>query len=406
MITEWFYGVLENVCKALYQRDNPTPGPGDGFGLTVAARDGRLAVASQTSFAGIVHVFDLASGQLLKTIANPQPKPNDHFGLQLAVNKQFVVASSAAELDGRVFVSGGGRAGSGGYFLSRPDASTAHYGECFEVEGNLLAVAAGGISWGTKGAVYLHDATTGKLLRTIDDPSPGHAFATSIALDAGRVAIGAPLTSGKNLEAVGQVYLAKADTGAMVSIPHPEPVGDNEHFGASLALRSGLLAVAAPNRVVDGREVAGAVYLYDAANPSKPFKTLANHDKDRFVFGARIAIGDHYIAITSLLRTPNSDYNRPAFVSLYSRKGNFVCDVPNPGDDHNGFGAGWVSRSVTIGGETIVVGAPNTEVFTAPGAGAVYAYQVGPIVQIPKNIELPGAAGQKQLTPERRPSRR
>ncbi len=127
---------------------NPTPDANDHFGYAVAGLEDRVivgAMGDDTSGidAGIVHMFDATSGELVRTFHNPHPYPNDLFGSSVAASGNFILIGA------------------------RFDHSV--------------------------GVVYLFDASTGLLLHTYQSPSPtvGNAFGISLALVDGKVLIGA-----------------------------------------------------------------------------------------------------------------------------------------------------------------------------------------------------------------------
>lgn len=134
---------------------DPTPVPGGEFASSVAA-SGNIAVVGSINEtvngqggAGAVHVYDLASGGLLRTIPNPDPAPDDDFGTVVA-------------LDGNILVVG----------VPNDDG-------------------AGGTS---SGSAYVFDVTTGNLLHWLHDTAPQvlDNFGTSVAVSGNRVAVGNP----------------------------------------------------------------------------------------------------------------------------------------------------------------------------------------------------------------------
>ena len=216
--------------------DDPTPSRnwsgGDGFGGAVAL-DGELALVgaplddTRGGDVGQAHLFDAATGVLLRTLDDPTPDPEAFDG----------------DYDGDLFgwsvAVGGGRA---------------------------LVGAPGDDTRGERvGQAHLFDAT-GALLRTLDNPSPRgeDGFGVSVALDGDRALVGAPNAWGGS--GAGRTHLFDAATGALLrtlddpadrSVPHPvssdKPNTQFTEFGAAVALDGDRALVGAPYAGTAGR---------------------------------------------------------------------------------------------------------------------------------------------------------
>jgi hypothetical protein len=149
---------------------DPSPVNADAFGYSLAAVGSNLAIGAPAANpylvnnAGIVYVYDPATGNPLMTLPNPEPEVGDRFGQALA--------------------------DSGGDLL---------VGAPLKDAGGIL----------NAGAAFLFDGTTGDLLQTYRNPSPstGDQFGAAVAaLGIDEVVIGAPY---KDLGATmaGAVYL-------------------------------------------------------------------------------------------------------------------------------------------------------------------------------------------------------
>ncbi len=177
--------------------NNPTPGYYDHFGNSVAfTPHGNLLIGASgdntgAESSGSVYLFNGTSGDLLLTINNPTPGYHDNFGNSVA--------------------------------------STPH--------GNLL-IGAKGDSTGSEssGSVYLFNGTSGDLLLTINNPTPGYYdhFGNSVASTPhGNLLIGA---KGDNAgsESSGSAYLFNGVSGdLLLTINNPTP-DDLDHFGNSV----------------------------------------------------------------------------------------------------------------------------------------------------------------------------
>ena len=106
------------------------------------------------------------------------------------------------------------------------------------------------------GTAYLFDATTGNLLRTLDNPNPAvsDAFGVSVGISGNTVAVGA---NSADIGAVnaGAVYLFDAATGAQLQmLNNPTLTWDN--FGISVSVvGSGVVVGASSNDTGAGMRV-------------------------------------------------------------------------------------------------------------------------------------------------------
>ena len=166
------------------------------------------------------------------------------------------------------------------------------FGYCVSVSGDLLAVGAVGDDPGgiyAAGGVYLFErdaqgawnpADTGNLgsiAGHILNPQPELAdtFGFSVSVSGGLLAVGAHVDDPGDVTDAGSIYLYERDpqgvwnpanTGNLGSIPghiaNPGPE-ETDHFGQSLSVSSGVLAVGASRDDSGGVLDAGSIYLYE-----------------------------------------------------------------------------------------------------------------------------------------------
>ena len=138
--------------------------PVNSFGASVAVdRRGSILVGTPGKWldgvdGGAVFRFDAASGELLSLIANPAPESGDFFGDSMAV------ASSDGDDDGDE---------EGGLLIIGAPRDDDPDGPAGPIPGVVNV-----------GAVFVFDAATDALLRTVANPAPaqGDAFGTSVAV--------------------------------------------------------------------------------------------------------------------------------------------------------------------------------------------------------------------------------
>jgi outer membrane protein assembly factor BamB len=254
-----------DVLTGTIVRSFPQPTiPGQEFGDSLALLDsGDLVVGAPfvysgfgTSSLGAAYVFDGATGELLLTLQlTNEGDIDDLFGsVVLSVGDAIAVsAPKGAQLAGLVYLF----ASADGRLLKKiqnPDPASERFGAALGVlDGNLL------VGSPEHGAVYAFDPTTGSILRTLNDPRAGEddGFGAAIAVDGDRIAIGAPFAS----EGGGRAYVFAGASGTLLaSLTSPEVSADG--FGTSVALLGDNIFVGAPQSPSSGP---GKLYMFSAS---------------------------------------------------------------------------------------------------------------------------------------------
>ena len=259
---------------------NPEPAAGDHFGWSVAAVGENVLVGAYADDegAGAAHLFDGTSGRLLRTFRNPEPSSGDLFGRTVAaLGDKALVGACADDKD------------AGAVYLFDPSAQTTlkipnprpSAGDRFRLalaalDGNILVGAYGEDAVGDNaGAVYLFDGSTGKLLRTFENPQPESSgeMGISVAVLDGNFVVGAGRYR-ENARDVGVAYLLDGATGRLLqTFPNPTPEG-GDFFGVPVAVIGKNVLVTAPADHADANE-GGAVYGFEAAT-GRLLLTIAN----------------------------------------------------------------------------------------------------------------------------------
>ncbi|MBD2355862.1 PQQ-binding-like beta-propeller repeat protein [Tolypothrix sp. FACHB-123] len=88
--------------KLLHTILNPQPGDADLFGNAVDIDGDKIVVGARADDVGAVdagaaYLFDAVTGELLKTLANPTPEPGDKFGVSVAISKNQVLIGASGD---------------------------------------------------------------------------------------------------------------------------------------------------------------------------------------------------------------------------------------------------------------------------------------------------------------------
>ncbi|GEM_PF-4801772 len=265
------------------------PTTNDQFGYSVALLGNNVVIGAPrddagAADAGSVYLFNATTGELLRTIPNPQPGNTDFFGSSLAVIGNNLIVGTPSDGDAQVADAGSAYVFdiSTGQLLrtlqNQPRIGGAALGTAMAAFGNNILLGAPG---GT-GAVYLFDITTGNVITTFLNPTPtvNNAFGASIATIGNNVLIGAP---GDDAEAndAGRAYLFNGTSGTLLqTFKNPAPaVGDR--FGFAVAGGINKAIVGTPFDDLAGPD-AGAVYVFNAAQFTGPLDGLEQNRAGTF----------------------------------------------------------------------------------------------------------------------------
>jgi hypothetical protein len=362
----YLYNVATGGLLQTFANPNPAVAPagaaGDAFGSSVSlsgnlALIGARADDAGTTNAGAAYLFNATTGALLRTFANPTPQASDSFGQAVAVSGNRALISAI-----------GDRTGATG-----------------------------------AGAAYLFDTTTGALLRTFLNPTPGSQdnFGIDVALAGNYALISTINDDTANLNA-GAAYLFDITTGNLVRTflnPTPESnnvFGNNDNFGFAVALSSTKVVIGAPNDNVNGFHN-GAVYEYDLATGALLYTLkipTPNSDTEEFL-GNDVALSDDFVLAGAPFRNKG-----PAIAAkdlgaafLYdAHTGQFLQEINDTvpvRDDRFGF-------AVALDGRTALIGA-QTDRINGIQVGQAFYYAALPDAVVPEPgalaLMLTGLAG-------------
>ncbi|GFE63736.1 ankyrin repeat domain-containing protein [Litoreibacter roseus] len=272
---------------ALHRLENPMPAQDSLFAVSVAASDNLAAVGApgnqargvNTPTSGFVHLFDVETGALIRSIAPPLDTLPRRFGTSLALD--------------------GGR-----LLVGSPEA----FGE-----------------EAMEGQVYLFDAQTGALLLQIENPDRDafQWFGQNVALDQGRILVSASAQYGVNW-AVDAVFAFDAETGQMLHrVPNPRPDIFDFGYGASLELEGDIAVIGAPHSLQEGTgPQLGAVFVYDLRR-GELVQTVEDPQGDpSIVFGSGLALSEEWLLVTSEFRAkddPQAPDGDHAIATIFKR---------------------------------------------------------------------------------------
>lgn len=370
----------------LHTFDNPSAEAGDLFGGSVAMY-GNLAVIGAAgddqagTDAGQVYVYDVTTGQLLRTISAPVTAAGDQFGASVSLfNDNVVVGVPGSDAGGNANT---GRAvimsaTTGGLIATISNPIAAANDEF----GTAVAISSAGVVVGAPltdlqltdtGLAHVFDAATGALSRTLANPTPAvnDRFGAAVRI-AGDYFISGMPGDDTYFRDSGKVRAYSVATGAFVREFFAPTPSLQANFGTALATSGNLLAVGASSEASGG-----AVHIFDFTTGNHVRTIINPLPANGDLFGAEL----DWDGNTLIIGAPGDDTqsaDNGAVYSYDSTTGNLVRTFGNPSaaeGDRFGF-------AVAISGNQLAVGAPyNDTSFTDSGQAYLFNVGTGDVVQ-------------------------
>jgi WD40 repeat protein len=380
------FGILPATGQVINEDLKITASDGAGnqfFGYSIAIDNALVAVgASQDddngTRSGSAYVFDASTGaQIVKLIPN-DGAAFDFFGWSIAMSNGIVAVGAHQDGDN-------GTASGSAYLFNAttgaqlfkllPDdgADFDWFGTSIAIDNGIVVVGANeddnenGID---SGAAYVFDASTGAQLFKLlpNDGSAGDGFGYSAAIDNGVIAVGAWFDT-DNGGASGSAYLFNASTGTQITKLHASDGAQGDHFGASIAINNGVVAVGAS----DKDNFAGAAYLFNASGGFQIAKLLPNDGAASDNFGLFVDIDNGVVAVASPGDDDNASGSGSAYLFDASTGGQITKLLASDGAFNDHFGS-----AIAIANAVVAVGAfedndnggdsGSAYFFTVPGA--------------------------------------
>ncbi|MCP4292200.1 MAG: hypothetical protein GY780_10265 [bacterium] len=333
--------------EKLFRLDENNAQGGDHFGISVDIGNGMAAVGSHGAYnnPSAVFLFSLATGNQIRMI---QPSDSDYagfFGASLAMENNLLVVGDPDDDDndsnsGSAYIFDNTTGSQLLKLLPSDGASFQYFGTSVDMDSGLVVVGAlqdddNGVS---SGSAYIFDATTGEQLFKLvaDDGEPFDHFGHSVAIDDGMVAVGAPWESVE----VGAVYVFDASTGEQVFKIVANTGAENDEFGDSVDIDNGILAIGAPGRSDNGLS-SGIAYLYDLSTGEQIHQVFATDTDLLDHFGTSIALHGGMLVSGADFDRTNNVFVGAAYAFSFSHGGvssapvsasgiNLYPNYPNP----------------------------------------------------------------------------
>ena len=268
------------------------------------------------------------------------------------------------------------------------------FGDSVAISGNTVVVGAYGVNDGN-GAAYVFTepasgwknmTQTAELTASDAQVYPGGNLGYSVSIDGNTVVVGArnafdfqapPLYSGAayvfNKPASGWTNMT--ETAKLV----PSDGANNDVFGTSVSISGNTVVVGAPNATVGGNVWRGAAYVFAEpgsgwANMTETAKLTASDGAEDDFFGNSVSISGNTAVVGAFLANGVNGTNGSAYVFTEPPSGWAGMTQTAELSVSDAAATGEFGTSVSISGNTVVVGGPGATVSSTSDQGAAYSF--------------------------------
>ena len=368
-----------------------------------------LSVTLTSADSGKAYIFNVTTGALVHTLDNPNAystSTSDQFGKAVAISGNYAIVGANLESNNLAngdtvyaftisdtysllnvssmnnidSIVGPGLPivkNSPNTFvatLNNPNAystsASDQFGYSIAIDGNYAIVGAsyeadaGGIN---SGKAYIFNATTGALLRTLDNPtaygtSLGDFFGSDVAISGNYAIVGAYQEGYSGGLNSGKAYIFYVTTGALVHTlnnPNAYSVPAGDFFGYSVAISGNYAIVSAVQEDDPGGTFSGKAYIYNVTTGALLW-TLNNPNaystSGTDYFGWSAAISGNYAIVSAHFEydTGGSASGKAYIYNVTTGALLWTLDNPNPYSTSSNDQFGY---SVAISGNYAIVGA-------------------------------------------------
>jgi hypothetical protein len=410
------------ACADVVQEQRITPTPRSTsqiFGLGLSFDGTSIAVGAgfenSPSLAGAAYVFTRnAAGQWAQQIRlrGPTPQSADFLGMDLAIEGDtLLIGAPGRDIPGtadagvvHVYQNIAGVWTLGPTLMPSNPIVEGYFGDTVALAGDLAAIMAWTVAFPPAGGfggreLYVFERVGGVWTEQARLPAPesysnGFTASSGLEIGDGVIFVGGSreLHNGSDVGAVA-TYAKVAGVWQQTGTLLPSDLHAAAHFGQSLAVSNGRLAVSAPQDTVNGLQRAGTVYLFENTRAGWT-ETLSFHaptPAERDFFGVHLDIENDALLIGAY-QSELQPFTRDGYACLYHFDSNGGLGTPvtitaSDGEPHDCFG--W---RVALNGDRAVV----TAIFETLNQGAAYVY-TGVAPPCAEDLDGDGAVGLADL---------
>jgi hypothetical protein len=368
---------------------------GVGFGYSIAISGETILIGAPygdsgiTTLSGCAYVFTRENGvwtQQAKPTADDATE-NDEFGWSVAILADTAIVGATSDDDngdwsGSVPIfTRTGNAWTQQQKLAAEDArENAYFGRSVAISDETLVIGANGDDEGgvSSGAAYVFTRSgeiwTQQTKLTASDPAVGDQFGLSVAIDGDMVAVGAHRDDDNETDSGSiAIFVRSSGVWSQTSKLTAIDAERNDFFGFAVAIDGDWVVSGAYG--AEGVDASsGAVYIFESQAGGWIMRRRLSHEivaaGDRF--GHAVAISGDTAVVTLQIDFRNNDDDHGA-VYVYRRSGS-VWDLEARLSADEPWDESIIGSSVSISGDTVVVGDRAANVNGLRGAGAVHVF--------------------------------
>ena len=338
------------------------------FGGTVLL-DGNRVLVGDVANTGQVHLFDADTGQFQFVLDEPTPSEsgNSSFGAAIASQGNLILVGAPEDstVGQRVGQAHLFDATSGNLLRTINDPNVTgndQFGSSVAIDGSHLFVGSIGeaeifvedeFAGLTVAEAYMFDAVSGDLVRTFVDPTPTSfsfdSFGSAIAVSGDLVVVAEPGNDG----GAGQVHLYDRESGGLIR-SYDDPTPDQRgNFGRDVAISGSHLLIGELGDALGGGSQIGEAHLF-GLDDGELITTFGNPTPaDGDFFGDSLDIDGNYVLIGA--QNDNTLGVNVGQAYLFDIDGNLLATIDDPTvSSSDRFGA-----DVSIDGGRFLIGSPN-----------------------------------------------
>lgn len=262
-----------------------------------------------------------------------------------------------------------GAATGGQRLIASGGSADDHFGQDVAMSGSTLVVGDPGATVGgraDRGAAYVFTksgTSWSQVAELTGDPGAGanDEFGTAVAIAAGTIVVAGGAGGGNSY-----VQVFKGAGASWAEVDRFIDPGKGNDFGAEVAVSGSLIAVSAPDQLVDKVADAGRVYIFERSGPGWSAKgNVEPSPPAGSEFGEAVAVAGSLLAVGS-----NASADAPATVDLYTQSGRALSQSATVSDPSGNDPSDLFGTSLSLSGSTLLAGAQGADA----GAGAAYLF--------------------------------
>jgi hypothetical protein len=367
---------------------SPRPQPSGYFGIATAVTESTVVIGAYNEnvsghpHAGRAYLYNASSGDLVHSLRSPVLQNGGAFGNAVAISGTTVAVGAEGQ-------NASGFAGAGQVYLfnatsgrlirtlsSPTPQNDGVFGDAVAISGSTVVVGAdneNASGYDFAGHVYVFNASTGAVLQTLTSPNAREVglFGFSVAVDGATALVGAIGENASGTVGAGHAYVFNGTTGALLSTltsPNPQYLG---HFGTAVAIHGGRAVVGAPLETVSGFDAAGRVYIFRTTTGSLALTLTSPSPQTQGFFGESVGFTGDRLVVGASTETADG-LSGAGHAYVFRSDGVLLSTLTSP----NAQSGGNFGTAVAIRSATVVVGADFETVSGNPEAGRAYVFHV------------------------------